>query len=78
MHCLAALGVCWWSSGVAYTLCALLPKKQTLVGTVFVALVMGAFINGIDPSLRQTRSSIIMSVSWAAHWADVLHMFQSV
>ena len=44
---------------MAYTLSALLPRKQALVGTVFVALVMGAFINGLDPSLRQTRGTFL-------------------
>ena len=50
-----SMAVVWWSSGVAYMLSAALPPKSTLVATVFLCLIVGAFISGLDPTVAQSR-----------------------
>lgn len=47
----------WWSSGIAYLLSASLPPKSTLVATVFVCLVVGAFISGLGPTVAAVRGT---------------------
>lgn len=44
--------VCWWSSGVAYVLSAspLALQWVNLIG-VFIAIIFGAFINGLNPTI---------------------------
>lgn len=51
--------VCWWSSGAAYVISALPLALHwaSLIG-VFVSIVFGAFINGINPSIREGGHAI--------------------
>ena len=36
--------VCWWASGMAYLVSAALPPSTVLMSGVFVALILGAFV----------------------------------
>ena len=54
-----AAAVVWWSSGVAYAISALLPPGSTLVATVFLCLVVGAFISGLDPTVAEVRGTFM-------------------
>jgi hypothetical protein len=51
-----ALLVCWWASGTAYTLSALLPPGTVLISGVFVALILGAFVQGLTPSIASVSA----------------------
>jgi hypothetical protein len=56
---------------MAYAMCASLPKSQAQVASVFLALVMGAFINGLNPSLRAARGSVMEDIQALSYsrWA---------
>lgn len=41
---LVSMFVCWWTSGAAYLVSALLPPSTVLMSGVFVSLILGAFI----------------------------------
>lgn len=41
---LVSMCVCWWTSGAAYLVSALLPPSTVLMSGVFVSLILGAFI----------------------------------
>ncbi len=41
---LIAMMVCWWSSGMAYMVSACCPPATVLMTGVFVALILGAFL----------------------------------
>lgn len=42
---LVSMCVCWWASGAAYLVSALLPPATVLMSGVFVSLILGAFIH---------------------------------
>jgi len=42
---LAAVFVCWWTSGMAYFTSAFLPPQSVLITGVFFALIFGAFLS---------------------------------
>lgn len=50
--------VCWWSSGLAYILSAspLALHWTNLIG-VFIAVIFGAFIHGMNPSIKDARGT---------------------
>jgi hypothetical protein len=52
---IVSMATVWWSSGIAYLLSASLPPKSTLVATVFLCLVVGAFISGLGPTVADAR-----------------------
>ncbi|CAD7704522.1 unnamed protein product [Ostreobium quekettii] len=65
------LAVCMWASGVAYMVSAFLPRQSVLVAGVFVTLIFGAFVTGLDPpisSFRGTAVEYLLSVSYN-RWA---------
>jgi hypothetical protein len=39
--------VCWWASGLAYLVSAALPPQTVLMAGVFIALILGAFLQVI-------------------------------
>ena len=61
------LGVTFWTSGACYFLSSILPPESTLVAGVFFTLMIGAFVNGVDPPLASVRGTIteyLMSISY--------------
>lgn len=66
-----ALLVAWWTSGMAYLVSSLLHPSSVLMAGVFVALMLGAFLQGLTPTLASARGSgleIFMGVSYN-RWA---------
>ena len=65
---LVAAATVWWSSGVAYAISALLPPGSTLVATVFLCLVVGAFVSGLEPTVAAVRGGVyewVLSLSYS-------------
>ena len=56
-YCGVAMATVWWSSGAAYAISAVLPTGSTLVATVFLCLVTGAFVSGLEPTVAEARGS---------------------
>jgi ABC-2 type transporter len=75
-----AAAVVWWSSGVAYVFSALLPPGSTLVATVFLCLVVGAFISGLETTVASSRGTFmewVLACSYSRCAADVwLHCIE--
>ncbi|GFH16214.1 uncharacterized protein HaLaN_12594, partial [Haematococcus lacustris] len=68
---LVGLLVCWWTSGTAYLVAATLPPSTVLMSGVFVALIMGAFVQGLTPTIaagRGTFLEVLMGLSYN-RWA---------
>jgi ABC-type multidrug transport system ATPase subunit len=61
--------VCWYASGLAYLVssCVTRPEWLNLVG-VFVAVIFGAFLNGLKPTVVDARSSVAAAISLAASY----------
>lgn len=60
---ISAALVCWWASGVAYMLSATpLAMQWTILFGVFIAVIFGAFIHGMNPSLSDGRKSPILNM----------------
>lgn len=61
--------VCWWSSGVAYILSASPLGLQwvSLIG-VFIAIIFGAFINGLNPTISDANDSGIQKAILGASY----------
>lgn len=55
---IAGVLVCWWASGVAYILSAssLALHWANLIG-VFIAIIFGAFIHGLNPTISEARGT---------------------
>lgn len=51
--------VCWWSSGMAYLVSALLPPQSVLMAGVFTSLIFGAFLHGLSPTIASSRASAV-------------------
>ena len=67
IYYLASLAAVWWSSGVAYAISGLLPSGSTLIATVFLCMVVGAFLSGTQPTIAETRDGLmgwVLSVSY--------------
>ncbi|KXZ50300.1 hypothetical protein GPECTOR_17g939 [Gonium pectorale] len=58
----AGLGVCWWCSGMAYLVSAVLPPQSVLMAGVFIALICGAFLHGLSPTLAAARGTALEGV----------------
>lgn len=55
---LTGLLVCWWSSGVAYMVSSSNLEIQWVnLIAVFIAIIFGAFLNGLNPSLQEASSN---------------------
>ena len=64
---LIGLLTCWWSSGMAYVISATNLSMQwaNLIG-VFVVVILGAFLQGFNPSIKDTGNSLFFSYNrWA-------------
>jgi hypothetical protein len=59
---LLALGTWWWASGMAHAVCALVPARSALVTAVFGVLIMGAFVNGLNPTIASARGGPMAAV----------------
>ncbi|KXZ45978.1 hypothetical protein GPECTOR_48g410 [Gonium pectorale] len=55
------LAVCWWSSGLAYlvSVLPLIPPQAENIVTVVLVLVLGAFVQGLSPSIRSARGTAL-------------------
>jgi hypothetical protein len=56
---LAAVCVCWWCSGMAYLVSAVVPGPSVLMVGVFIALIMGAFVQGLSPTIASVRGGAL-------------------
>eukprot|EP00798_Chlamydomonas_sp_ICE-L_P004550 gene4550-14729_t len=68
---IAALQVCWWCSGMSYMVATAVPKQTVLMTGVFCALILGAFVQGITPSVAEARGTVleyILGLSYS-RWA---------
>jgi hypothetical protein len=66
-----AVFVCWWTSGMAYMISALLPPSTVLMTGVFIALILGAFVQGLTPTIASSRGTlleVLMGISYN-RWA---------
>jgi hypothetical protein len=56
----AGILVCWWASGVAYMISSLPLALHwaNLIG-VFVAVIFGAFVNGLTPSIKEAKGTFV-------------------
>ncbi|PNH07622.1 ABC transporter G family member 28 [Tetrabaena socialis] len=54
--------VCWWASGMAYMVSAVLPPQNVLMAGVFVSLIFGAFLHGLSPSIASARGTLLEGV----------------
>lgn len=53
-----AVMVCWWTSGVAYIISSLpLAMHWANLIAVFVSVIFGAFLQGTDPTIQESRST---------------------
>eukprot|EP00798_Chlamydomonas_sp_ICE-L_P018037 gene18037-24452_t len=69
----AAFEVCWWCSGMSYLVSTALPAQVTLMSGVFCALILGAFFQGLSPSVAEE----------AVHYSDnmqnvIIMMFKGI
>ena len=51
--------VCWWCSGLAYMVSSVVPPQNVLMTGVFIALIFGAFIQGLSPTIASVRGTIM-------------------
>lgn len=70
---LSCIMVCWWASGMTYLVSTMpLPLPWLSILAVFVAVIFGAFINGLHPSINEvkdnTLAAAIMALSYN-RWA---------
>ena len=52
---------------MAYAISGLLPSGSTLIATVFLCMVVGAFLSGTQPTIAETRDGLmgwVLSVSY--------------
>ncbi|KAG1680619.1 hypothetical protein FOA52_015068 [Chlamydomonas sp. UWO 241] len=56
---LAAVCVCWWASGMAYLVSSVVPGPSVLMVGVFIALIMGAFVQGLSPTIASVRGGAL-------------------
>jgi len=57
----AGLVVCWWASGLSYILSSYnLGIQWVNLIAVFIAVMFGAFLNGLNPSIGDSHNSIIL------------------
>ncbi|GFR49862.1 hypothetical protein Agub_g11964 [Astrephomene gubernaculifera] len=54
--------VCWWASGMAYLVSAVLPPQNVLMAGVFISLIFGAFLHGLSPTIASTRGGLLEGV----------------
>jgi hypothetical protein len=59
VYYLAFLAAVWWSSGVAYAISGLMPSSSTLIATVFLCMIVGAFLSGTQPTIAQARGGAL-------------------
>jgi ABC-2 type transporter len=59
----SGLMVCWWASGAAYVLSASPMALQwtNLIG-VFIAVIFGAFINGLNPTIAEAQNNWVLTI----------------
>lgn len=68
---LVSIMVCWWASGMAYAVSTMpLPLPWLTILAVFIAVIFGAFINGLNPSIGAAHGFLksIMALSYN-RWA---------
>lgn len=54
-----AVCICWWCSGAAYVLSALpLGLQWTNLFGVFVGIIFGAFLQGLNPTIAQSKGKL--------------------
>ena len=51
--------VCWWCSGLAYMVSAVVPPQNVLITGVFITLIFRAFIQGLSPTISSVRGTIM-------------------
>ncbi|KAG2452836.1 hypothetical protein HYH02_002182 [Chlamydomonas schloesseri] len=56
------LFVCWWASGMAYLVSAVLPPQNVLMAGVFISLIFGAFLHGLSPTVASARGTLLEGV----------------
>jgi hypothetical protein len=68
---LLAAGAWWWVSGMTHVVCALVPARSALVTAVFNALILGAFVNGLNPTVATARGGLLEAVLGCSYsrWA---------
>ncbi|KAG2436216.1 hypothetical protein HXX76_006528 [Chlamydomonas incerta] len=54
--------VCWWASGMAYLVSAVLPPQNVLMAGVFISLIFGAFLHGLSPTVASARGTLLEGV----------------
>ncbi|KXZ50417.1 hypothetical protein GPECTOR_16g591 [Gonium pectorale] len=55
--------VCWWSSGLAYTVSlSMIPPQAQLIFTIVLILIIGAFLHGLSPSIASARGGPMEAV----------------
>jgi len=55
--------ICWWSSGMAYLISSLPLGVQWInLISVFISIIMGAFLHGLNPSLAESKNNIMNNV----------------
>ncbi|KXZ44123.1 hypothetical protein GPECTOR_73g644 [Gonium pectorale] len=55
--------VCWWNSGMAYAVSlSPIPPQAQQVFSAILTLILGAFLNGLSPSIRSARGSVVEAV----------------
>lgn len=60
--------VCWWSSGLGYLVSALpLALYWCNLIAVFISLILGAFLQGLEPTLNKARASSSGILSFLTH-----------
>lgn len=66
-----AIMVCWWTSGLAYVISALpLALHWANLIAVFVSVIFGAFIQGLDPSVASATGLAVPLVAFSYNrWA---------
>lgn len=65
------LCVSWCSSGLAYLVSVSVPESAALMTGVFIALIMGAFLNGLSPSTPSAEGTfleVVLTISYN-RWA---------
>jgi ABC-type multidrug transport system ATPase subunit len=66
------LMVCWWNSGMAYVVSALpLAMQWVNLIAVFISVIFGAFVNGLNPTVAEADGSVMQAVLWVSYnrWA---------
>ncbi|GIL43799.1 hypothetical protein Vafri_1407, partial [Volvox africanus] len=65
------LFVCWWASGMAYLVSAVLPPQNVLMAGVFISLIFGAFLNGLTYAVATARGTLMEGIMGLSYnrWA---------